>query len=85
MKNQLPYACMRCLARIFNGIMQRLGFIKLPSPVDIPSRLDTETLEKVMQEARFLYSQHGVDVRTLAPGEIPDLPKPVEDVPPTVA
>jgi hypothetical protein len=37
-----------------------------------------ETLEKVMQEARFLHFQHGVNIQSLAPGEIPDLPKPAD-------
>lgn len=49
-------------------------------PEDIPKKLDAETLEKVMIEARFLYFTHAVDVRALAPGEVPDLPKPVQSV-----
>jgi hypothetical protein len=48
-------------------------------PEDIPKLLDSETLEKVMIEARFLRFQHSVDVRSLEPGEVPDLPKPVEN------
>ncbi len=49
-------------------------------PEDIPKLLDAETLEKVMMEARFLHFQHAVDVKSLAPDEVPDLPKPATDV-----
>ena len=69
---------MRRLKRIFNIIIRCLGFHPKSRPEDIPKKLSTETLEKVMREAYFLHSQHGVNVKALAPGEIPDLPKPAD-------
>jgi hypothetical protein len=67
---------MRRLARIFNIIMERLGIRRASRPEDIPKKLSPEALAQAMEEARFLYSRHAVDVRALMPGEIPDLPKP---------
>lgn len=46
-------------------------------PEDIPKKLSPEMLEKAMIEARFLCG-NGVDVKSLAPGEIPDAPKPAD-------
>lgn len=74
---------MRRLRRIFNTIMHRLGLRKPSRPEDIPKKLTPEALMLAMQEARFLYMQHAVDVKSLQPGEIPDLPRPAgEDAPP---
>jgi len=58
-----------------------MGWLGIPvrsRPEDIPKKLSPEALEKVMQEARFLYFGHAVDVKSLTPGEVPDLPKPAE-------
>ncbi len=40
-----------------------------------PQSLSAEAMEAVMHEARFLRSGHAVDVRALAPDEIPTIPK----------
>ena len=69
---------MRRLGRIFNIIMVSLGLRKPFRPEDIPKKLDADTLEKVMLEARFLHFQ-GVDVKMLAPDEEPQLPRPVDE------
>jgi hypothetical protein len=61
---------MRRLQVIFNTIMEWLRPRRPSRPEDIPEKLDAETLEKVMREARFLYSQ-AVNVKPLTPGEIP--------------
>ncbi len=63
---------------IFNRIKKYLGWARKSRPEDIPKLLDAETLEKAMTEARFLFQKHAVDVKSLAPGETPDLPKTVE-------
>ena len=68
---------MRRLSRVFNRIMNWLGYRK-SRPEDIPRKLDPQTLEKVMREARFLHFQHAVEVKELSPGEVPDLPKPAD-------
>jgi len=59
--------------------MYYLGIRRKSRPEDIPKKLDAETLAKVMQEAYFLRFQHGVDVTSLAPDEVPDVPKPADD------
>ena len=69
---------MRRLRRIFNIIIRCLGYVPKSRPEDIPKKLSPEILAQVMKEAHFLRFQHGVDVKSLAPGEIPDLPKPVD-------
>jgi hypothetical protein len=55
---------------IFNTIIHWLWRGRQSRPEDIPKKLDIATLEKVMQEARFLHS-HQVDVQSLAKGEVP--------------
>lgn len=69
---------MRRLRSIFNRIIGCLRSGRPSRPEDIPKKLSPETLEKVMKEARFLYFGHAVDVKSLMPGEVPDLPKPAE-------
>jgi hypothetical protein len=72
---------MRRLARFFNVIMRALGVRRGARPEDIPKKLDPETLARAMEEARFLFGKHGVDVRSLAAGEEPDSPKPADGRP----
>lgn len=62
---------MRRLARVFNQIMGLLGRRRQGSPQDIPQKLTPEALQQALQEARFLHSGHAVDVKSLAPGELP--------------
>jgi len=71
---------MRRLQVIFNTIMGWFGHGK-SRPEDIPKKLDAETLEKAMREARFLHSQHAVDVTSPAKDEIP-VPRRVDKVDP---
>lgn len=42
------------------------------------STLDADILRQAVEEARMLKSRYAVDVQPLAPGEKPDIPKPVE-------
>ena len=67
---------MRRVRHIFNIIMRFLGLTPRLRPQDIAQKLPPEVLAAVMYEAQFLKSQHGVEVRELEPGEIPDIPKP---------
>jgi len=65
---------MRPLYSFFNKIIGR--FRRKPSrPEDIPKKLSAETLEKAVQEARFLHTRHAVDVTPLTKGEMPGLPR----------
>lgn len=59
---------------IFNKIIGWLWRSRLSRPEDIPKKLDTETLAKALQEARFLHNLQ-VDITSLTPGEIPSLPR----------
>jgi hypothetical protein len=63
------------LRDLFNRIIGTLGFGRKAPPQDIAKVLSPDTLALVMREATFLRNQHGVDVRELAVGEIPTLPK----------
>jgi hypothetical protein len=76
---------MRRLRLFFNQILMFLGLRRPLRPEDIPHVLNQETLSKVMEEARFLRSQHQVDVQNLAPGEEPGPPKPVGESPPAAS
>jgi hypothetical protein len=71
------------LPGIFNEIIAKilpLFWRPLPSrPEDIPKKLDAGTLHLAMQEARFLHSQHAVDVRALKAGELPALPRRADE------
>lgn len=66
---------MRRLRRFINIFMRRLGWVRRTGPEQIPKRLDPADLEKALAEARFLFNAHGVSVRALEAGEVPDLPK----------
>ncbi len=44
----------------------------------LPSELSPEVMEKIMKEVKFLRIEHDVDVRNLADGEKPSLPKKLE-------
>lgn len=59
------------LHRFFNEIFAWLAFRRISRPEDIPKKLDVQTLEQAMQEARFLTNRHAVEVRNLLPGELP--------------
>jgi hypothetical protein len=61
---------MSCLA-----FMRWLGWYRRRGPEHIPRQLNPADLEKALEEARFLFRTHGVEVRPLAPDEIPDMPK----------
>jgi len=67
---------MRRLPSIFNKIIYWLWGRSASHPQDIPKKLSPEVLAAVMREAKFLRSQHGVDVKSLEPGEIPGIPRP---------
>ena len=69
---------MRRLRRIFNQIMGWLGWRRVSRPEDIPKKLSPEMLEKAMEEARFLRA-NAVDVRALAPGEVPGVPRRADE------
>jgi hypothetical protein len=70
---------MKLLKQLFFRLARQI-FPSGPSrPQDIPKKLDASSLEKAMQEARFLRSQHEVSVRPLATDEIPGLPRRAED------
>lgn len=73
---------MRRLRRIFNRIMIALRLRKAFRPEDIPKKLSAEALAEAMKEARFLYFSHAVDVRSLLPGEAPELPRPADSTSP---
>ena len=69
---------MRRLRFFINHIIAFLGDTlqrRKSYPEDIPKKLDAETLMLALQEARFLHMQHAVDVTSLAPGELPGIPK----------
>jgi hypothetical protein len=42
------------------------------------STLDADILCQAVEEARMLKNKYAVDIQPLAPGEKPDIPKPVE-------
>ena len=55
-----------------------LGVLPRSRPEDIPKKLSPEILALVMREAHFLSGEHGVNVKSLALGEVPDIPKPAD-------
>lgn len=69
---------MRRVARIFNRIIRALGLWRPSRPEDIPKKLHPEALAAALREAEYLRSQHAVEVRGLAPDELPGLPKRAE-------
>jgi len=69
---------MRRLRGIFNKIISWLWGRSASRPQDIPKKLGPDVLAEVMREARFLRSQHGVDAKSLEPGEIPGIPRPAD-------
>lgn len=74
---------MRRLRHLFKRLLARASaasrrLLRRGRPEDIPRRLSADALERAMAEARFLFTQHGVDVRSLVPGETPDMPRPAD-------
>ena len=59
----------------WNGTRRRLWGGRASRPEDIPKKLPPEALGHAMREGRFLHGTHAVHVRSLAPGEIPGLPR----------
>lgn len=66
---------MKPLARLFNQIIRLLGLSRPSRPEDIPKKLDAEALAAALREAEFLRNAHAVDVRAVAPDELPGLPR----------
>jgi hypothetical protein len=61
--------------KIFISYIKRLaGRTRAKPAKNPPETLPPEAMKAVMQEARFLRSGHEVDVRELAPDEIPTMP-----------
>lgn len=58
------------LLAFFHRIIEIFRIGRAPRPEDIPKKLSAEALDRAMQEARFLHG-HRVDVKPLAPGELP--------------
>lgn len=66
---------MNLFKNVISRLLLRLGQKNAGKPKLAPEKLPPEVLAKVMDEVRFLSGQHGVDVRALAPDEIPTIPK----------
>lgn len=66
---------MRHLRQFFNVLLARIRGCRKGRPEDIPKKLPPEALAQALMEARFLMGVHGVDVRALAAGEKPQIPR----------
>lgn len=70
---------MNCLKRLFAGFFTFFRRGGKSRPGDIPAKLPPEALQRALMEAKYLRSEHAVDVQSLAPHELPGLPSKAED------
>jgi hypothetical protein len=62
--------------KVFISYIKRLvGRTRAKPAKNPPETLSPEAMEAVMREVRFLKDGHAVDVRALAPDEMPTIPK----------
>ncbi len=66
---------MRRLRQFFNDLLARARRLRRSRPEDIPKKLPPDVLLQAMAEARFLFREHGVDVKSLLAGEEPQTPR----------
>ena len=66
---------MNIFGHIINNLLRLIGKRKQKKRYLSPDKLSPENMAKVMEEVEFLRRQHAVDVRELAPNEIPTIPK----------
>jgi|CXWL01.1.fsa_nt_gi hypothetical protein len=66
---------MNIFGHIITSLLRLIGKRKQKKRYLSPDKLSPENMAKVMEEVEFLRRQHAVDVRELAPNEIPTIPK----------
>ncbi len=66
---------MNIFGHIITSLLRLIGKKKQKKRYLSPDKLSPENMAKVMKEVEFLRRQHAVDVRELAPNEIPTIPK----------